>query len=48
MAIAINILKFLPTKVIIYISPLLIRFYWSPWTIKRALYFIKQPYLSNL
>ena len=48
MAIAINVLKFFPARVIIYIFPLLVRFCWSPRTINCALYFIKRPYLSNL
>ena len=48
MAIANNVLKFLPTKVIMYIFPLFMRFYWFPRTIKRVLYFIKWLYLLNL
>ena len=48
MAITINILKFLLIRVIMYISPLLVRFYWSPWTINYTLYFIKRLYLLNL
>ena len=48
MAMVINILKFLLARVVVYIFPLLVRFYWSPWTIKRALYFIKWLYLLNL
>ena len=48
MAITINILKFFPARVIAYIFSLLMHFYWSPWTINRALYFIKRLYLSNL
>ena len=48
MAIIINILKFFPARVIMYISPLLIRFYWSSRTINYTLYFIKRLYLSNL
>ena len=48
MEIIINILKFLPARVVTYVSPLLMRFYWSPRTINRALYFIKRPYLLNL
>ena len=48
MAIVINILKFLPARVVMYIFPLLVRFYWFSRTIKRALYFIKRLYLSNL
>ena len=48
MAIVINILKFLFTRVIVYVFFLLVRFYWFSWTINRALYFIKRLYLLNL
>ena len=48
MAITINVLKFFPARVVMYIFPLLVYFYWSPRTIKRTLYFMKRSYLSNL
>ena len=48
MAIAINILKLLPARVVAYVFPSLVRFYWFPRTINRALHFIKRLYLSNL
>ena len=48
MAIAINVLKLLFAKVVAYISPSLMRFYWFPRIINCALYFIKRLYLSNL
>ena len=48
MAIAINILKFLLARVIVYVSPLLICFYWFSWIINCALYFVKRLYLLNL
>ena len=48
MVIAINILKFFFARVVVYIFPLLMRFYWFPWIINCVLYFIKRLCLSNL
>ena len=48
MAIAINVLKFFPARVIVYVFPLLVRFYLFSRTTKCVLHFIKRLCLSNL
>ena len=48
MAIATNVLKLFFARVVVYVSPLLVRFCWFLWIINRALYFMKRSCLLNL
>ena len=48
MAIVINVLKLFLARIVMYVSPLLIRFCWFSRIINCALYFIKRLYLLNL
>ena len=47
-AITSNTLKFLPANITMYVSALLVLFYWSPLIINLILHFINHPTLLNL